>query len=109
MSDTIQVLFEDCIGNCVVLAPTGFSPNASGTNDIFRVVTTCDEGFSSFVFAVYNRWGNLVFITEDWRAGWDGTYQGKAAEIGTYTYYVEYVKELSDTKEMLRGNVSLIR
>jgi gliding motility-associated-like protein len=109
LSDTINVELEDCIGNCVVLAPTGFSPNASGSNDIFRVVTTCDEGFSYFLFNVYNRWGELIYTTDDWRTGWDGTYKGRPAEIGTYTFYVEYTKELTNKKEMIKGNVTLIR
>jgi gliding motility-associated-like protein len=109
LSDTIQINLEDCIGNCVVLAPTGFSPNASGNNDIFRVVTTCDEGFSYFYFAVFNRWGELIYATDDWRSGWDGTYKGREAEIGTYTYFVEYTKELTTKKEMLKGNVTLIK
>ena len=109
MSDTIDITLKDCISNCVVLAPTGFSPNATGTNDIFRVVTTCEEGFSFFQFSIYNRWGELVYSTDDWRQGWDGTYTGRNAEIGTYTYYVEYTKELTNKKESLSGNVSLIR
>jgi gliding motility-associated-like protein len=109
MSDTIEVTLEDCIGNCVVLAPTGFSPNNSGNNDVFRVVTTCDEGFSFFLFSVYNRWGELIYTTDDWRSGWDGTYKGRQAEIGTYTYYVEYTKALTNKKESLKGNVTLIK
>lgn len=109
LSDTIEVSIEDCIANCVVLAPTGFSPNESGANDIFRVVTTCDEGFSAFQFNIYNRWGELVYSSNDWREGWDGSYKGREAEIGTYTYYVEYTKQLTNKKEMLKGNVTLIK
>ena len=109
MSDTLEVTIEDCIGNCVVLAPTGFSPNENGINDIFRVVTTCEEGFSFFQFTIFNRWGEMVYTTDDWRDGWDGSYKGLQAEIGTYTYYAEYTKELTNKKESLKGNVSLIR
>lgn len=109
MSDTVNITLEDCIGNCVVLAPTGFSPDASGANDIFRVVTTCDEGFTYFMFNVYNRWGELIYSTNDWQQGWDGTYKGRDAEIGVYTYYVEYTKALTNKKETLTGNVTLVR
>jgi gliding motility-associated-like protein len=109
LSDTINITIEDCIGNCVVLAPTGFSPNENGTNDIFRAVTTCDEGFSSFAFSIYNRWGELIYFTDNWREGWDGTYKGREAEIGTYIYYVEYIKALTNKKESLSGNITLIR
>lgn len=109
MSDTINITLEDCIGNCVVLAPTGFSPDGNGANDIFRVVTSCEEGFDYYLFNVYNRWGELIFSTSDWREGWDGTYKGRDAGIGVYTYFVEYTKSITAEKGSVKGNVTLIR
>ncbi|MFT5984889.1 MAG: gliding motility-associated-like protein, partial [Planctomycetota bacterium] len=109
LSDTIEIGIEDCIGNCVVLAPTGFSPDKNGTNDVFRIVTSCEEEFVTFSFTVFDRWGQLTYQTDDWREGWDGTYRGRKAEIGVYTYYVEYTKFLSNKKESIAGNVTLVR
>ena len=109
LSDTLNISVEDCLGNCVVLAPTGFSPNANGINDIFRVVTTCDEGFTKFEFVIFNRWGELVYSTDNWLEGWDGTFGGQPAGIGTYSFVVQYVKTLTNKEEILSGNVTLIR
>jgi gliding motility-associated-like protein len=109
VSDTIFIEVEDCIERCVVLAPTGFTPDGNGVNDIFRVVTSCDEGFSYFRLYVHNRWGELVYQTENPRDGWDGNYKGRTAEIGVYTFYVEYSKNYSARNEMIKGNVTLIR
>lgn len=109
LSDTIEVTIEDCIANCVLLAPTAFSPDENNVNDVFRAVTTCEEGFSFYEFTIYNRWGELVYQTNDYREGWDGNYKGRTAEIGVYTYYIEYVKNLTNQTESLKGNVTLIR
>jgi gliding motility-associated-like protein len=109
ISDTINVVVEDCIANCVVLAPTGFTPDENGVNDIFRVVTSCDEGFASFDFKVFNRWGELVFQTNNPREGWDGWYKGRRAEIGVYVFYIEYSKNFSNSVDFIKGNVTLVR
>ncbi|MEZ4978746.1 MAG: gliding motility-associated C-terminal domain-containing protein [Chitinophagales bacterium] len=80
-----------------------------GSNDLFRTVNSCEEGFSYFDLKVYNRWGELVFYTDDINAGWDGVYKGRDAEVGVYLYVSEYVKEFTNEKQMLKGNVTLIR
>jgi gliding motility-associated-like protein len=107
--DTILIEIENCIEKCVVLAPTGFTPDGNGKNDIFRVVTSCDEGFSHFRLNVHNRWGELVYQTENPTDGWDGNYKGKTAEIGVYSFFVEYSKHYSQKHELIKGNVTLIR
>lgn len=109
ISDTLFIEMEDCIDQCVVLAPTGFSPNNDGANDGFKVVSTCGEGFSYFNLMIYNRWGEKVFQTDDPYVAWDGIYKGKPAELSTYAYAVEYTKEYSQEKEMLKGNVTLVK
>jgi gliding motility-associated-like protein len=110
MEDDINVTVEDCIENCIVIAPTGFSPNASsGKNDIFKVITNCEEGFSFYELRVYNRWGEMVYTTTDPTKGWDGIYKNQDAEIGTYVYLLNYVKEGKNKQETLKGQVTLIR
>ena len=42
-------------------------------------------------FAVYNRWGQLVFRTTNFKEGWDGKVNGRDAEAGTYVYVVQAV------------------
>ena len=109
LSDEFNVRIEDCIANCIVTAPTGFSPNSSTKNDEFKVITSCDEGFSFFEFRIYNRWGEEIFFTDNPTKGWDGSYKNSNVEIGLYTYVVEYIKNLKTDKVLLTGNITLIR
>jgi len=106
-ADTIFVEIEDCVPKCFIDAPTGFSPNASGVNDIFSVIYTCEMEY--YELSIYNRWGELVFMTNDPLGGWDGTSKGIISEIGTYSWYLVYKKEGAYRKDDLRGNVTLIR
>jgi gliding motility-associated-like protein len=106
-SDTIFVEIEDCVANCVVVAPSGFSPDASGLNDIFSAIYTCDLDF--YELRVYNRWGELIFMSDDPLIGWDGTFKAENAQIGVYTWYLLYKKEGADRREDLKGNVTLLR
>jgi gliding motility-associated-like protein len=67
--------------------PNAFSPNNDGLNDVFRVKY---EGVALFVMAIYDRWGKLLFTTQDINAGWDGSVKGVKLLPGSYAYMVKY-------------------
>ena len=95
-----------CVGTPFV--PSAFTPNADGINDVLRVVRSSDYAMSAF--AVYNRWGVLMFQSSGESQGWDGTYNGQPADIGTY-YYVAILSCKSSDKQniTLKGDVTLVR
>ena len=111
VSDTVEIAFEDCLENCGVLAPTAFSPNNDGVNDLFMVKQDCPFGYDAYLFQVFDRWGNPVFETSDPLEGWDGMRQGIAAHLGVYTWHVTLIKTKDESFEehVYRGNVTLIR
>lgn len=91
--------------NVLVEIPTAFTPNDDGTNDTFRVIAEDITNFSIFIF---NRWGEMVFQSEDINQGWNGTYLGKKMRDGTFTYRVSY--ETEGGKQQVRtGSFVLIR
>lgn len=98
----IPFLVEPC---CQVSMPTAFSPNGDGRNDIFRMVTRGHQPVT--MFRVYNRWGNMVFESQSQAVGWDGTFNGEPAPMGSYHYIIQYNCE-GRIKE-LKGDVTLIR
>ena len=42
------------------------------------------------IFRVYNRWGEMIFKTNDVNEGWDGTINGKPCQVDVYVYHIEY-------------------
>ncbi len=74
-----------------VIIPNAFSPNGDGLNDIFYAQGIFIQNLTGkpaldYMLRVYNRWGELLFETNDINKGWDGNYKGEAAEIGVYIY-----------------------
>lgn len=61
-------------------------------------------------FKIYNRWGEIVFETTDYHAGWDGNYHGLPAQSGTYQYILTY-KPCSAEKQTVftEGHINLLR
>ena len=90
-----------------LLIPTGFSPNGDGVNDEFKIVRSLNVE-KLIEFAVFDRWGEKVFETDNIDLGWDGTHQGKASPLGVYVWMV--IAETKDGQEITkRGNVTLLR
>ncbi len=67
--------------------PTSFTPNADGINDIFTPVGLDIE---TYKISIYNRWGQLVFNSNNLTEGWDGNFNNKPAESGVYIYKIDY-------------------
>jgi gliding motility-associated-like protein len=89
--------------------PTGYSPNGDGTNDNF-VIKGIDEYPGNSLF-IYNRWGNLVFKTENYDNKWNGRSNVKGAmfgeELPNGTYY--YILDLNKGEKPLNGFVVIRR
>jgi gliding motility-associated-like protein len=106
-SDEILVTFEGCA--CKLMAPDAFTPDGDGKNDLF--VPSYDCSISNYIIRIYNRWGQLVFESNNPNAGWDGTFEGRDQPIGTYVYYIEYVGFEGSTSEkrIEKGGLTLVR
>jgi len=94
---------EDC---CVFSYPTAFTPNGDGMNDGFKPIMYGNQG--EYLFAVYNRWGQQVFITSNPRQYWDGTFNSQKCDVGIY-YYKFRATCLTGRTEIKSGEVMLIR
>ena len=90
---------------CSFLFPSAFTPNNDGKNDLFKVLGK-DE-LAEFNLAVYDRWGQKVFSTNDYKKGWDGYFKGRLLGTGVYAWYCTFRKSNKNTT--LKGTVLLIR
>jgi len=98
-------VFEINCANPNIYVPTAFTPDGSGTNDILFVR---GEVMREIDFSVYNRWGELIFRTQDQNKGWDGTIGGNPADPGVFVYHLKAI--CFDGQEYFeKGNVTLLR
>ncbi len=69
---------------CTVYFPNAFTPNNDGKNDFFKALNTA--GITEFELYIYNRWGEIIFYTNDKNKGWDGTYKANIQPTGVYIF-----------------------
>jgi gliding motility-associated-like protein len=101
-SDTIVITK----GTCLLILPNAFTPNNDGVNDEFGIK---DPGFiATFQMTIFNRWGQIVFKTNDPYKKWDGKKNGEVQPVDTYVWYITLVTNDGKT-ESARGAVQLIR
>jgi gliding motility-associated-like protein len=72
-----------------IYLPNAFTPNGDGLNDIFKGIPVGIKQFN--YLKIYNRWGQLVFATTDYRKGWDGMWQAQKQVSGSYIVLVNGV------------------
>jgi gliding motility-associated-like protein len=103
--DTLSVADAHC--GCHLAVANAFTPNGDGHNDIFAPILDCSP--SEYTFSVFNRWGHVIFETNDPELGWDGTFKGREMPIGAYTYLVRYTHVSEPEPGVAAGNVTLLR
>jgi len=89
--------------------PNTFTPDDNGLNDVFNVEGTYITDYKMLVF---DRWGLLLYETEDINMGWDGTYMGNLVQIDTYVYKIYYSINDTDGTPIPKqkvGHVNVIR
>lgn len=91
--------------NCDIFIPTAFSPNSDGYNDLFNMM---NKSIKSYTLKIYNRWGELVFETNDLTNGWNGTYKGTPCQVDNYTYIASGVR-FNNESFYLKGILTLLR
>ena len=113
---TYKVTFTDLNGcqsdefiniyyDAVIYVPNTFTPDNNGLNETFQVSGGNIEEMECLIF---NRWGELIHTMTDASQSWDGTYNGKKCQDGTYIWkltYTDFVKK----QYQLSGHVNIIR
>ena len=88
-----------------VFVPNTFTPNGDNEDDVLFVRS---NELIELYFAVYNRWGQLVFETTDITKGWDGMYKGMKADPAVFAWYL-HAKCYNGDEIKKKGNTTLIR
>ena len=98
-SVTVYVKFRD-----VVAVPNAFTPNGAINNKLHVL----GIGITSIDFKIFNRYGQLVFMTTNIEDGWDGTLDGKPLNQGVFVYSLKYTLIDGESGEK-KGNITLIK
>jgi gliding motility-associated-like protein len=88
-----------------IFIPDAFSPNADSLNSTFLPIT---EGIKYYKINIYNRWGELIFYSDNAKKGWDGNFKGNKAPEGIYIYMIT-AKGYNGELFYRNGNLLLIR
>ncbi len=104
ISEKFNIELADC--EVEVYMPTAFSPNNDGINDEFIPMGGAIQPIS---MSIYDRWGAMVFQSDNSRMTWDGMKKGKPAHEGIYAFHFIYLNLLTELEEQVSGDVLLMR
>lgn len=89
-----------------LLIPNAFTPNNDGKNDVFKIRNFSNQKLVEF--KVFNRWGTILFHTQDPQNGWDGTFKNNPQPMGVYGYVIR-IAYSDKVVETYKGTITLIR
>ena len=89
-----------------VFIPNAFSPDDDGVNDRFEVFL--GEGLTFKKMQVFDRWGNMVFESENPSNTWDGKHGGRPRAAEVFVYLFSYVENWRKLERKVSGNVTVV-
>jgi len=85
--DSTQIVNLQC--SCSNYIVNVFTPNDDGLNDRFGFFSNCELS-TNYNLKIFNRFGEIIFETSDFKQEWDGYYKGKLCSSGFYTCSISY-------------------
>jgi len=92
--------------------PNTFTPDDDFYNPTFQPVFTSGFDPYDYTLSLYNRWGELIFVSQNASVGWNGTFGATDAKIcqeGIYTWKIEFKVLATDERKIVSGHVNLMR
>lgn len=108
MEQELVVVVTECSG-IVYWVPNTFTPDNNEVNQVFGPVMTDGYDINDFSFIIFNRWGEIVWESNDPHAMWDGRYGYKMCPDGVYTWKLQFSVFGNDSKISDNGQIILIR
>jgi gliding motility-associated-like protein len=89
----------------IMWVPNAFTPNNDGLNETF---TAKGLGIKKFEMTIHDRWGNMIFQTDDIHKGWDGTFKGTICQDNVFVYRIVALDN-NNMKHTKTGHVTLLK
>ena len=96
-------------GDVIYYVPNAFTPDGDEHNNMFAPVFTSGYIPGSYQFDVYNRWGELIFSSQNPELGWDGYYNFAKCTEGMYAYSIKFVVSSTNELRYVSGHVNLLK
>lgn len=105
-SDSVDKIVR-VLNHCLIEVPNAFTPNNDGLNDTFSPHNALKA--NNYTFSVFNRWGQIVYQTNNWLDRWDGRLKGQLQPPGVYVWKLSYTHRDTGLSVFRKGTVTLIR
>ena len=108
-STSILIAYQEQL---VYYVPNSFTPDADEHNQLFKPVFTSGFDPYNFEMTIFNRWGEVVWKTQDHQSGWDGTYgksDGLPVQAGMYPWVIKFKPKNNDQKVIISGSVNVFK
>ncbi len=94
-----------------IYIPNAFTPNGDGANDLFQIFGTgaALDAIRFFSVKIFDRWGELVFESQNPAFKWSGVYKSAPLPPDVYVYLIDYLFAGNTTGRLSKGSVTLIR
>jgi gliding motility-associated-like protein len=93
----------------IFYVPNAFTPDSDDFNEVFQPVFTSGFDPQNYNLLIFNRWGEVMFESNNAAVGWDGTYGGEIVKDGTYVWKIEFRDKYTDERQIHTGHVTLLR
>ena len=103
-----EVFYDTVTVYVIPYIPNAFTPNGDGLNDVFRITGIPPENITRFNLQIYNRWGQVVFSTNDILEPWDGKMRNDICPEGEYIWVIFY-EDNKKTQVTNKGTVMVLR
>jgi gliding motility-associated-like protein len=89
--------------------PNSFTPDGNEYNQYFEPVFNESVDVTSYKMQIFNRWGEVIFESNDIEIGWDGSYESQLVPTGTYTWVVNFTDKYTFKTYRYEGHVLLLK
>lgn len=107
--DNLSLLKEEDAQVCDFRFPNAFTPDEDDLNDEFGAIGECQ--LIEYNLTIFNRWGKVVFQSNDFRERWDGIFENAPAPSEMYFWAATYTRFQGGQRktEVKRGSLTLLR
>lgn len=107
-SDTIEIAIK-IREEVIYYIPNSFTPDDDEFNQTFSPVFYSGIDIYSYEMQIFNRWGEMIFVSHDPSIGWDGTYNGTLVADGNYIWKIRFKVPDNDERIVDSGSLTLFK